>query len=120
MHSIQFQIIPTRMIINQVTIDTSTREYDFTQQENTIILYYEDSKVDFKCLFYGCSDIDEIDASNLITYSAIHMQFMFYLCSSLTSLNLNNFNTENVVYMRSMFGFCSSLFSIDVSHFATP
>ena len=111
---------PIWMTINGDEVDTSLREYDFTQQENTIKLYYEDSKYDFKCLFYGCSDIDEIDASNLITYSAIHMQYMFYLCSSLTSLNLNNFNTENVVYMRYMFGFCSSLFSIDVSHFATP
>jgi len=111
---------PKRITINENEIDTSTREYDFTQQENTIKLYYEDTKDDFKCLFYGCSDIDEIDASNLITSNADQMQFMFYLCSSVTSLNINNFNTKKVKYMRSMFGFCSSLISINVSHFVTP
>ena len=76
---------PIRMTINGDEVDTSLREYDFTQQENTIKLYYEDSKDDFKCLFYGCSDIDEIDASNLIslfricTYRNVHQIILFYL-----------------------------------------
>ena len=112
---------PTRMTINENEneIDTSTREYDFTQQENTIKIYYEDSKDDFKCLFYGCSDIDEIDASNLITSNVNHMEYMFHGCNSLTSLILSNFNTQGVTSMRSMFGLCSSLTSIDVSSFIT-
>ena len=111
---------PTRITINENEIDTSTREYNFIYPYNTVKLYYEDSKNDFRCLFYGCSDIDEIDASNLITSNAVNMVYMFYQCSSLTSLNINNFNTEKVVYMRAMFGFCSSLISINISHFATP
>ena len=40
---------PIWMTINGDEVDTSLREYDFTQQENTIKLYYEDSKDDFKC-----------------------------------------------------------------------
>ena len=79
---------PTRMTINGDEVDTSLREYDFTQQENSIKLYYKDSKDDFKCIFYGCSDIDEIDVSNLITSNINHMEYMFYKCSSLTSLYL--------------------------------
>ena len=110
---------PTKMTINENEIDTSTREYDFNEAYNTVKLYYEDSKEDFKCLFYGCSDIDEIDASHLITSNVNNMEYMFYGCSSLTSLVIFNFNTENVVYMRSMFGFCSSLTSIDVSSLIT-
>ena len=110
---------PTRMTINENEIDTSNREYNFTQQENTIKIYYEDSKDDFKCLFYGCSDIDEINASNLITSNVHNMEYMFHGCSSLTSLILSNFNTQGVTSMGSMFGLCSSLTSIDVSSFIT-
>ena len=57
--------LPTRMTINGIEIDSPTREYNFIYPYNTIKLYYDDLKDDFKCLFYGCSDIDEIDASNL-------------------------------------------------------
>ena len=53
------------MTINGTEIDSPTREYNFIYPYNTINLYYDDLKDDFKCLFYGCSDIDEIDASNL-------------------------------------------------------
>ena len=74
---------PKRITINGNEIDTFTREYNFTQLENTIKLYYEDSKDDFKCLFYGCSDIDEIDASNLITSNVNHMEYMFHGCNDL-------------------------------------
>jgi len=111
--------LPTRMTINENEIDPTTRKYDFNETNNTIKLYYEDSNNDFRCLFYGCSDIDEIDASHLNTSNAKHMEFMFYRCSSLTSLTLSNINTEKVVSMRSMFNYCSSLTSIDVSSFIT-
>ena len=111
--------LPTRMTINEHEIESPTVEYNFTEQVNTIKLYYEDSKDDFKCLFYGCSDINEIDASNLNTSNVNNMKYMFYKCSSLTSLNINNFNTKKVISMRAMFEFCSSLTSIDVSSFIT-
>ena len=43
-------------------------------------------------MFYGCSDIKEIDLSNFNTSNVKNMDFMFYDCSSLTSLNLSNFD----------------------------
>ena len=53
--------MPNSMTINGNQIVSPVGEYEFTQDENTIKLYYDDSKKDYKCLFYGCSDIDEID-----------------------------------------------------------
>jgi len=110
---------PISMTINGEYISPPVAEYAFTQQNNTIKIYFGDNKNNFDCLFYQCSEIDEIDASHLKTSSVNSMQYMFYGCKSLTSLNISNFNTENVKYMRAMFYLCSSLYSIDVSHFVT-
>ena len=110
---------PYKIIINEKSFDYPFGEYDFQSDKNTIELYYEDSKKNFECLFYGCSDIDEIDASHLDTSNAYSMEYMFFQCESLTSLNIKNLNTQKVQYMRGMFGFCSSLKSINVSHFIT-
>ena len=112
--------IPISMEINGNITDPPVADYEFTSQENTIKLVYEDTKTSFRCLFYKCSDIDEIDASNLNTSNANDMTYMFERCSSLTSLNVNNFNTEKISSMRSMFGYCSSLSSLNISHFNTP
>ena len=105
---------PNLIYINDALInDNSIDEYDFVQPVNTMKLVYDDTKDSYACLFNECSDIDEIDASHLITTNVNNMDFMFHQCSSLTSLNINNFNIENVKSMKSMFGFCSSLTSID-------
>ena len=112
--------IPTSMTINEKIINPPINQYQFTEQQNTIKLVYPDSKEKYNCLFLGCSGIDEIDASHLITSNVNDMEYMFHQCSSLTSLIISNFNTEKVLDMRSMFGYCSSLTSIDVSHFKTP
>ena len=111
---------PNSVIINEVLIDSFTGKYEFTREENTIKLYYDDLKDNYNCLFFGCSDIDEIDCSHLNTSNVYNMEYMFHQCSSLTSLIISNFNTKKVIGMRSMFGYCSSLTSIDVSHFHTP
>ena len=110
---------PISMTINGENIATPVAEYEFTQQNNTIKIFFADNKDNYDCLFYRCSDIDEIDASHLKTSNVISMQLMFHECKSLTSLNISNFNTANVKSMRAMFCSCSSLSSIDVSHFVT-
>ena len=110
---------PESIKINNVPFDYPFGEYNFEEEENTIELFYKDSKDNFECLFYGCSDIDEIDASHLNSSNAYNMEYMFYQCESLTSLNIENLNTQKVQYMRGMFGYCSSLKSINISHFIT-
>ena len=118
LHKILFHT-PISMEINNESIDPPVFEYNFTERENTIKLFFEDLKTDYKCLFCECSDIDEIDASHLITSKVIFFNFTFFKCNSLTSLNISNFNTEKVISMRGIFRGCSSLTSIDVSNFIT-
>ena len=113
--------IPNSVNINgDDLIDLSDGQYDFIRDKNTIKLVYDDAMENFECLFYGCSNIDEIDASHLITSNVKNMKFMFFQCTSLTSLNLSYFDTRNVESMKGMFGNCSSLTSINVSSFNTP
>ena len=111
--------IPISVKINEIPIDSFTGKYEFTRDENTIKLFYEESKNNFKCLFYGCSDIDEIDVSHLITSNVNDLSYMFYLCNSLTSLIISNIDTSSVLYFGNMFYSCKSLTSLDLSNFNT-
>ena len=52
---------PNSMIINTYTVNPQTEYYDFEGEENNIKLFYDDNKNSFECLFYGCTDINEID-----------------------------------------------------------
>ena len=112
--------IPKKMLINGELINPPVGEYNFYfKKENIVKLVYDDTKDNFKCLFYGCSDIEEIDVSHLITSNVNNMAGMFYLCSSLTSLDLTKFNTGKVTTMNSMFDGCSNLKYLNVHNFNT-
>ena len=43
---------------------------------------------------------------------------MFYGCSNIKELNLKNFNTNNVVDMSGMFSGCKNLVNLNVSNFS--
>ena len=45
------------------------------------------------------------------------MAAMFFGCSNLTNVDLSSFNTQKVANMWSMFGECSNLKNIDLSSF---
>ena len=111
---------PNSIYINDALInDNSIDEYDFGQPVNTIKLVYDDTKESYLCLFNECSDIDEIDASHLITSNVNDMGQMFRWCKSLTSLDLINFNTANVKSMFGMFDGCDNLKYLDIHTFDT-
>ena len=111
---------PNSIYINDALInDNSIDEYDFGQPVNTIKLVYDDTKESYLCLFNECSDIDEIDASHLITSNVNDMGQMFRWCKSLTSLDLINFNTANVKSMHGMFDGCDNLKYLDIHTFDT-
>ena len=112
--------IPDSVTVNNISVSPpQSGIYEFTEDENTIKLYYPEDKNSFRCLFYGCTDIDEIDTSHLVTSNVEKIDFMFYKCNNLKSLNISNLNTEKVRSMEYLFGFCNSLTSIDVSNFNT-
>ena len=85
--------IPIQIIINNVRYEIIPEQYNFTNEQNTIFLFFDEMKTDFKCLFYGCSGIDEIDVSNLDTSNVNNLDLMFSGCSYLTSINFGNFDT---------------------------
>ena len=57
-------------------------------------------------MFYGCSQLKELNLTNFNTNKVINMSYMFYKCTSLKELNINNFNTNNVTDMNCMFYGC--------------
>lgn len=70
-------------------------------------------------MFSYCSNLTNLDLSNLKTDKVREMIGMFTHCSSLTSLDVSRFQTDNVKYMQYMFYGCSGLSSLDLSSFKT-
>lgn len=70
-------------------------------------------------MFYGCSNLTEVDFSDFDTSNITDMRYMFYGCESLTEIDVSNFRTDKVTNMSWMFSGCSSLSFIDVSSFNT-
>ena len=98
---------------------------------------------DFSHMFYGCTNIIDIDLSNfdfqstrimndMFNYcinlvnirfpqssieNVINTSYMFSYCKKLLKIDLSNMNTENVISMAGMFQHCESLKSLDLSNF---
>ena len=74
---------------------------------------------DMSYMFYQCSNVPEIDVSNFDTSKVANMSYMFYKCSNLLEIDVSNFDTSNVTNMTYMFYGCSNVPEIDVSNFDT-
>lgn len=72
-----------------------------------------------KHMFWGCTQLTDIDLNCLDTSLATDMSGMFGECLVLTSLNLSMFNTSKVTSMRDMFAGCTELTKLDLSNFDT-
>ena len=110
---------PDEVYINGYKQDNVKYSYELNQTDNFIGLTWNKLINDTRWMFYGCSDIIEIDLSNFNTSILVEMNTMFDGCSSLISLNLSNFDTSNVTIMNYMFSGCSSLTSLNLSNFDT-
>ena len=71
------------------------------------------------CMFYGCSQLTELDVSKLNTSQVDSMYGTFYNCKKLTKLDVSNFDTSKVTSMEQMFRECEKVTSLDVSNFDT-
>ena len=110
---------PDEVYINGYKQDNVKYSYELNQTDNFIGLSWNKLIDDTEYMFYGCSDIIEIDLSNFNTSIVKYMNSMFRGCSSLISLNLSNFVTSKVTNMNWMFRECSSLTSLNLSNFDT-
>ena len=70
-------------------------------------------------MFYGCSNLTELDLSGFDTANVTDMAAMFYGCNSLTTLDVSGLDTANVTDMGWMFAWCRSLTALDLSGFDT-
>ena len=78
-----------------------------------------DNVTDMEAMFYGCSNLTNLDLSTFKTDNVTNMSRLFYGCSGLTNLDLSVLKTDNVTDMVEMFSHCSSLTSLDLSMFKT-
>ena len=110
---------PDKIIINEKDEDKVNLTYNFNQENNNIVLIWDNEISDCKWMFYRCSDIVDINLSNFNASKVKNMGGMFQNCKKLTSIILSNFDTSQVKEMWCMFYGCSSLTSIDLSYLNT-
>ena len=65
-------------------------------------------------MFYGCSQLGDLDLTSFNTSSVTGMSDMFRNCSALTLLDLTTWNTKKVLNMSNMFRECPMLETIYV------
>ena len=70
-------------------------------------------------MFYGCTNLKEINLLSFDTSNIQDMSYMFYGCNNLTNLDLSSFNTKNVTDMSYMFYCYNNLSNLDLSSFTT-
>ena len=114
------------------------------EEGNHIIeIEFQEQIKDCSYMFYGCTNIIDIDLSNfdfqstrimndMFNYcinlvnirfpqssieNVINTSYMFNYCKKLMKIDLSNMNTENVISMAGMFQHCESLKSLDLSNF---
>ena len=110
---------PNEVIINGDMQNNINSRYYFNLTVNEVILSWNNSINNCDYLFFGCSNITEIDLSHFNTSRVTSMQGMFYNCSSLIYLNISNLDTSIVIQMKFIFKGCLSLISLDLSNFET-
>lgn len=89
---------------------SSSKGLNFTSLGSGATSFRIEGEVSLRSLiFWGASDLREIDLTGLDTSNVTDMYHMFDGCTSLTSLDLSSFDTSKAVRMDGMFDGCTSL-----------
>ena len=110
---------PNETYINETKVAENQCSLLLTNPETVIKMIFYKKLTTCEGMFYGLSNITEIDLSKFDSSSVISTYYMFYNCYSLEILNLTNFNTSKVYIMIGMFQNCRKLKSLDISNFDT-
>ena len=98
---------------NGILIGNNTCEIDFVNEENVIIMKWN-NKISGVSLFSELTSVTEVDLSHLISLGG--MLDMFNGCTSLTSINFSNLDTSSTSgSIARLFRNCYSLKSLDLS-----
>ena len=110
---------PDEIYINNTKQNSIFSEYNFLEENNEIILLWNESLTTCNCLFMKCNDVNEVDFSHFDTSQVTAMMGIFYECRGLKSLDLSNFDTSKVTDMKWMFLRCEFLKYVNLSSFNT-
>ena len=92
-------------------------KYYFNKTENVVELIWDEDIDSTAYMFYGCTEITEINLSNFKSSNVRNLDEMFDSCSSLISLDLSNFDTSNIKNMNELFYNCGNLEFINLNNF---
>jgi surface protein len=67
-------------------------------------------------MFYGCSQLQNLDVSNWDVSGVTNTYAMFHTCPQLKNLDTRNWDVSRVTEMAQMFYTCSQLQNLDVSN----
>ena len=70
-------------------------------------------------MFWGCTNLKEIDLTNFDTKDVTDMNRMFSGCHSLIELDLTSLDTSKVTDMNEIFGGCKNLENLNISNLKT-
>ena len=110
---------PDNVIVNGETKNDCKKFCVLTTKPNNIQLQFYDDITTCENMFYGASDITEIDFSSFNSFGVTSMKNMFKECTNLISIKFGNFRTSSVVTMESLFRDCKKIEYIDLSNFVT-
>ena len=106
--------------INNKTIKEIQNYYSFNRIGNYLVEITFNKKLEsMQEIFNDCTDIVELDLSDISTNEVKSMKSAFNGCSKLVKINLDNFNTSSVTDMSNMFSGCHSLISLNLFNFNT-
>ena len=140
-----FYLDPTEVIVNGELKSLCKKSCEFDKDLNNLTIKFNNEIESCDNMFYGLTNIIEIDLlkfdtskvqsmestfshfinlekinfGKINTSSVKSMKSLFLNCSQLTSIDLSNFDTSSVTLMNQMFARCDSLKSLDVSKFNT-
>ena len=99
-------------------IDEKNRIMNLTNYENYITMKWNYKLTDCLHMFYGLSNIIEIDLTNLDLSQVTVMNSMFKNCNNLEYIKFNNSKNKLIVSdISNMFEHCISLKTLDLSNF---
>ena len=110
---------PSEVLVNGVKKDSCTTTCSLTGNRNNITLRFEIQPVKCYYMFYGLTNLIEVDLSNFDGSKVTTMNGMFNSCSNLEKVTIGNINTPLLEDFAVLFSGCSKLTSIDLSNFDT-
>ena len=110
---------PDEIYINGVYTSTKVNKVNTIENENTIKMVWNSPLTSCSFMFYGLTNIIEIDLSKFDSSSITEMVSMFNDCTSLILIDLSNFNINKITNMESAFHDCCSLKYINLKNFNT-